>query len=113
MHNLNPIGSVSGLKFCVVLLQRPRPPFLYRHFLPTSQGFDFLCNISVMEFVGLAASIAALSELALKVLSGLYKYYGDVKSGPARSAELREELGSILFLFEGPNKTLSYLLKKY
>ncbi len=60
-----------------------------------------------MEIVGLTASIGALAELTLKVFTTLYTYYGDVKNGPSRSAELRDELGAMLALFEGLKQSLS------
>jgi hypothetical protein len=53
-----------------------------------------------MEIVGLLASVAQLADLTLKVFTNLYRFYGDLKNAPVRSAELREELGTILSVIE-------------
>ena len=47
------------------------------------------------EAVGLVGSIAGLANLALSIVSALYKYGGDVKSAPARSEELWKELSEL------------------
>jgi len=47
------------------------------------------------EAVGLVGSIAGLASLALRIVSALYKYGGDVNSAPARSEELRKELSEL------------------
>lgn len=47
------------------------------------------------EALGLAGSIAGLASLSLSVVSALYKYYGDVKSAPAQSEQLRKELSEL------------------
>jgi len=44
------------------------------------------------ETMGLIASVGALVDPTLNVLKTLYQFYADLKSAPARSAELHEDL---------------------
>lgn len=52
------------------------------------------------EVVGLITSVGTLAEITLAVFTNLYRYYGDVKSAPKASAELRNELGVMLNVLE-------------
>ena len=45
---------------------------------------------------GLASTLVQLGEFAGAVLLKLYRYYVDVKEGPTRAAQLREEVGFAL-----------------
>ena len=45
---------------------------------------------------GLASSLVQLGDFAGEALIKLYRYYIDVKEGPTRAAELREEFGFAL-----------------
>jgi hypothetical protein len=47
------------------------------------------------EAVGLAGSIAGLANIALSIVSSLYKYGVDVKSAPTQSEQLRKELSEL------------------
>jgi hypothetical protein len=49
-----------------------------------------------LSAIGLVSSVAQVGEFAGQVLLKLYRYYVDVKEGPARAAELREEVGFAL-----------------
>jgi hypothetical protein len=49
-----------------------------------------------LSAAGLAATVVQISEFAGQVLLKLYRYYIDVKEGPTRAAELREEVGFAL-----------------
>jgi hypothetical protein len=49
-----------------------------------------------LSAAGLASTIVQISEFAGQVLLKLYRYYIDVKEGPTRAAELREEVGFAL-----------------
>jgi len=46
---------------------------------------------------GLASTVVQLGAFAGDVLLKLHRYYIDVKEGPTRAAELREEVGFALF----------------
>lgn len=48
--------------------------------------------------IGLAASAAGLADLAFEVFTNLHKYYRDVRDAPARSADLRTEVDSLVDL---------------
>lgn len=56
--------------------------------------------------IGLASSVAGLADFTAQVLAKLYTYYGDVKAAPKQSAELREELGSLVGLLKAAEETL-------
>jgi len=58
------------------------------------------------ELVGLIASVGSLAELTLSVFTSLYRYYGDVKSGPTASADLRNELGVMLNVIDHLKESL-------
>src|SRR5208282_857423 len=59
-----------------------------------------------ISVLGAATSVANLVQLALQAINSLYRYYEDAKKGPARSAELREELGSLVGLLQTLEETL-------
>jgi hypothetical protein len=48
--------------------------------------------------IGLALSVAQVAEFTGRVFINLYRYYLDVQDAPARSAELRDEVGISLSL---------------
>lgn len=50
------------------------------------------------EAIGLASALAGLANLTLQIFTNLYQFYEDVRSAPARSDQLRTEVGSLLDL---------------
>ena len=81
----------------------PPPLGTINHVVVCREAANFIKSFYDMDplsAIGIAANFGQLADLASKIIVSLYKYFDDFRTAPARSAELRDELNSLVGLLK-------------
>jgi hypothetical protein len=115
-HTASSIVSVSGVHHLTALWQlvshlrdelNDHPTTIaYLGLSLNSSNFDCIQAMDPVTAVGLASSVAQLSDMARSVVSNMWQYFQAVQDAPKRSQELRQEMCIICDILESLETTM-------